>query len=132
LVEILESAEPARQYAIARRESLSESVTTALCTYGVDGAIIEALHNITITVAFPIYQDGDNADQLARLDTEFERVFSYAAEDAIGELMSATNTITTDVSIIGVESRSSRRSFEENRAVRELTLRAYCADVAIY
>lgn len=45
LVEILESAEPARQYAIARRESLSESVTTALCTYGVDGAIIEALHN---------------------------------------------------------------------------------------
>ena len=32
LVEILESAEPARQYAIARRESLSESVTTALCT----------------------------------------------------------------------------------------------------
>lgn len=88
--------------------------------------------DITITVAFPVYQDADNADQLARLDTEFERVFSYAAEDAIGELMSATNTITTDVSIIGVESRSSRRSFEENRAVRELTLRAYCADVAIY
>ncbi len=45
LVEILESAEPARQYAIARRDTLSETVTTALCTFGVDGAIIEALHN---------------------------------------------------------------------------------------
>ncbi len=45
LVEILESAEPARQYAIARRETLSEIVTTALCTHSVDGAIIEALHN---------------------------------------------------------------------------------------
>ncbi|MCE2889947.1 MAG: DUF2336 domain-containing protein [Hyphomonadaceae bacterium] len=45
LVEILESAEPARQYAIARRETLSETVTTALCNFAVDGAIIEALHN---------------------------------------------------------------------------------------
>ena len=45
LVEILESAEPARQYAIARRDTLSEAVTTALCTHAVDGAIIEALNN---------------------------------------------------------------------------------------
>lgn len=45
LVEILESAEPARQYAIARRDTLSEVVTTALCTHAVDGAIIEALNN---------------------------------------------------------------------------------------
>ncbi|MCZ8209324.1 MAG: DUF2336 domain-containing protein [Aquidulcibacter sp.] len=45
LVEILESVEPARQYAIARRETLSETVTTALCNFAVDGAIIEALHN---------------------------------------------------------------------------------------
>ena len=88
--------------------------------------------DITITVAFPFYADADNAQQLARLDTEFERVFSYAAEDEIGQLMAVTNTITTDVSIIGVATRSSRRSFDENRAIRELTLRAYCADVAIY
>jgi uncharacterized protein (DUF2336 family) len=45
IVDILESAEPARQYAIARRASLSETVTDALCTYGTDGAITMALGN---------------------------------------------------------------------------------------
>jgi uncharacterized protein (DUF2336 family) len=45
LAEILESAEPARQYAIARRATLSETVTDALCTYGIDGAITMALGN---------------------------------------------------------------------------------------
>ena len=88
--------------------------------------------DIVVTVAFPFHADDVQAYQLARLDDEFERVFSYAAEDVIGELMAVTNTITTDVSIVGVESRSSRRSFDEQRALRELTIRAYCADVAIY
>jgi uncharacterized protein (DUF2336 family) len=45
LAEILEAAEPARQYAIAKRASLSETVTDALCTFGVDGAITAALAN---------------------------------------------------------------------------------------
>jgi uncharacterized protein (DUF2336 family) len=45
LAEILESAEPARQYAIARRATLSETVTDALCTFGTDGAITMALGN---------------------------------------------------------------------------------------
>ncbi|GIU66040.1 DUF2336 domain-containing protein [Candidatus Phycosocius spiralis] len=45
LAEILESAEPARQFAIARRAHLSPVVTTALCRFGINGAIIEALRN---------------------------------------------------------------------------------------
>jgi uncharacterized protein (DUF2336 family) len=45
LAEILESAEPARQYAIARRATLSETVTEALCSFGSDGAITVALGN---------------------------------------------------------------------------------------
>jgi uncharacterized protein (DUF2336 family) len=45
LAEILESAEPARQYAIARRATLSETVTNALCSFGTDGAITLALGN---------------------------------------------------------------------------------------
>jgi uncharacterized protein (DUF2336 family) len=45
LAELLESAEPARQYAIAKRASLSETVTDALCTHGIDGAITMALAN---------------------------------------------------------------------------------------
>jgi uncharacterized protein (DUF2336 family) len=45
LVELLEAAEPARQYAIARRAQLSETVTDALCTHGTDGAITVALGN---------------------------------------------------------------------------------------
>jgi uncharacterized protein (DUF2336 family) len=45
LAEILESAEPARQYAIARRATLSETVTDALCSFGTDGAITMALGN---------------------------------------------------------------------------------------
>jgi uncharacterized protein (DUF2336 family) len=45
LAEILISAEPARQYAIARRETLSETVTDALCSFGTDGAITMALGN---------------------------------------------------------------------------------------
>jgi uncharacterized protein (DUF2336 family) len=45
MAEILESADPARQYAIARRSSLSETVTEALCTFGTDGAITTALGN---------------------------------------------------------------------------------------
>jgi uncharacterized protein (DUF2336 family) len=45
LAEILESAEPARQYAIARRATLSETVTDALCAHGVDSAITLALGN---------------------------------------------------------------------------------------
>ncbi|NDF96489.1 MAG: hypothetical protein EB107_11760 [Proteobacteria bacterium] len=59
-------------------------------------------------------------------------MFSFAAQDDIGEQMEAINILTTNVSIIGIETRSSRREFEERRAVRELTLRAYCCDVAIY
>ncbi len=45
LAELLESAEPARQYAIAKRATLSETVTTALCKHGTDGAITMALGN---------------------------------------------------------------------------------------
>ena len=45
LAEILESAEPARQYAIAKRATLSETVTDALCSFGTDGAITVALGN---------------------------------------------------------------------------------------
>jgi uncharacterized protein (DUF2336 family) len=45
LAEILESAEPARQYAIAKRATLSETVTEALCNFGTDGAITVALGN---------------------------------------------------------------------------------------
>ena len=45
LAEILESAEPARQYAIARRATLSETVTDALCSFATDGAITLALGN---------------------------------------------------------------------------------------
>ena len=45
LAEILESAEPARQYAIARRATLSETVTDALCRFATDGAITLALGN---------------------------------------------------------------------------------------
>jgi uncharacterized protein (DUF2336 family) len=45
LADILQSAEPARQYAIARRETLSETVTDALCSFGTDGAITMALGN---------------------------------------------------------------------------------------
>lgn len=88
--------------------------------------------DVNIRVLFPFDPDNVQADQLTRLDEEFERVFSFAADDAIGEQMASINTITTDVSIIGIETRSSRREFEERRAVRELTLRAYCADVAVY
>ena len=88
--------------------------------------------DIEVRVAFPFYADQDQANQLQRLDDEFARVFGIVADDDIGDLMAATNTITTDVSIIGIESRSSRREFDENRAVRTVTLRAYCADVAIY
>ena len=88
--------------------------------------------DIEVRVAFPFYADQDQANQLQRLDDEFARVFGIVADDDIGELMAAVNAITTDVSIIGIESRSSRREFDENRAVRTVTLRAYCADVAIY
>lgn len=88
--------------------------------------------DIEIKVAFPFYADQDQADQLVRLEDEFTRVFGIVADDDIGDLMATTNTITTDASIIGVESRSSRREFDENRAVRTITLRAYCADVAVY
>lgn len=88
--------------------------------------------DIEIKVAFPFYADQDQADQLQRLEDEFARVFGIVADDDIGDLMAATNTITTDASIIGVESRSSRREFDENRAIRTITLRAYCADVAVY
>ena len=88
--------------------------------------------DIEVRVAFPFYADQDQANQLNRLDDEFARVFGIVADDDIGELMAAVNAITTDVSIIGIESRSSRREFDENRAVRTVTLRAYCADVAIY
>jgi uncharacterized protein (DUF2336 family) len=45
MAELLESAEPARQYAIARRATLSETVTDALCSFGTDGAITMALGN---------------------------------------------------------------------------------------
>jgi uncharacterized protein (DUF2336 family) len=45
LAEILESAEPARQFAIARRQKLSAIVTTALCKFAVNGAIVQALGN---------------------------------------------------------------------------------------
>ena len=45
LADILESAEPARQYAIARRATLSETVTNALCSFATDGAITLALGN---------------------------------------------------------------------------------------
>ena len=45
LAEILEFAEPARQYAIARRATLSETVTDALCRFATDGAITLALGN---------------------------------------------------------------------------------------
>ena len=45
IAEILVSAEPARQYAIAKRATLSQTVTDALCTYGTDGAITMALGN---------------------------------------------------------------------------------------
>jgi uncharacterized protein (DUF2336 family) len=47
MAEILESAEPARQYAIARRNNLSETVTDALCQHGIDSAITMALRNET-------------------------------------------------------------------------------------
>lgn len=87
---------------------------------------------VNIRVLFPFDPDNQQAHQLTRLDEEFARVFGFAAGDDIGEQMATLNTITTDVSIIGVETRSSRRDFEERRAVRELTLRAYCADVAVY
>lgn len=88
--------------------------------------------DITLTVAYPADADDVTTDPLGRLNTEFQRVFSFAADDDIGEEMDAINTLTTNVSIIGVETRSSRREFEDHRAVRELTLRAYCCDVAIY
>lgn len=88
--------------------------------------------DVTLKVIFPFDQDNVQADQLTRMDEEFQRVFGFAADDDIGEQMATLNTITTDVSIIGIETRSSRREFEERRAVRELTLRAYCCDVAAY
>ena len=88
--------------------------------------------DITLTVAYPSDEDDVTTDPLGRLNTEFQRVFSFAAQDDIGEQMAATNTLTTNVSILGVASRSSRREFEERRVVRELTLRAYCCDVAAY
>jgi uncharacterized protein (DUF2336 family) len=45
LVEILQAAEPARQFAIAHRETLSEKVTDQLCRTGVEEAITIALEN---------------------------------------------------------------------------------------
>lgn len=88
--------------------------------------------DITLTVAYPADADDVTTDPLGRLNTEFQRVFSFAADDAIGSQMAATNTLTTNVSILGVATRSSRREFEEHRAIRELTLQAYCCDVAAY
>lgn len=45
MVEILEAAEPARQLAIARRATLSETVTDALAARGVEEAVTTALRN---------------------------------------------------------------------------------------
>lgn len=45
LADIIRAAEPARQFAIAKRATLSQNVTDALCSFGVDGAIIAALGN---------------------------------------------------------------------------------------
>jgi uncharacterized protein (DUF2336 family) len=46
LIEILQEAEPARQFAIARRDALSEDVTDTLCARGVEPAIAMALRNV--------------------------------------------------------------------------------------
>lgn len=46
LIEILQEAEPARQLAIARRETLSVDVTDVLCARGVEPAIATALSNV--------------------------------------------------------------------------------------
>lgn len=46
LVEILEACEPARQLAIAKRDTLSEKVTDAICENGVSSVITTALHNL--------------------------------------------------------------------------------------
>ena len=88
--------------------------------------------DIALTLIYPTDADDVTTDPLGRLDTEFQRVFSFAADDDIGAQMAALNTLTTDASIIGVETRGSRRDFEEHRAIRELTIKAYCCDVALY
>lgn len=46
LVEILEACEPARQMAIAKRDTLSETVTDAICEKGVASVITTALNNL--------------------------------------------------------------------------------------
>lgn len=47
IVDILEAAEPARQIAIAKRESLSSKVTDAICEHSISSVITIALNNIS-------------------------------------------------------------------------------------
>lgn len=86
----------------------------------------------TISIAFPADGDAAVEDTLSRLAVETERVIGWTFDDAIGEQAATLCTLTTDVSIIGVPTRSSRRSFDGHLAIHELTLSLYCADLQVY
>ena len=86
--------------------------------------------DVEVSLMWPAHGDGITADQLARIDTEGERVKSYLFDDDLGELMQATNILNTAASVIGVPSRSSRREFAENVAVQTFTLNLYACDLA--
>lgn len=84
---------------------------------------------VTVSIIFPADPDADVADQLTRLDTESARLIGWLFVDDLGADVHAVNVTSFGSTIIGVPSQSSGRSFEEHRAIHELSLTLYCAGI---
>ena len=114
-------------------ETMAEQVIPAvhvIAEAGQEDEVGNQTFDVVVALVMPAHGDGITADQLARLDEEGERIKSYLFDDGLGELMQSTCIFPTNASVIGVPSRSSRRDFDEQRAVQTFTLNLYACDLA--
>lgn len=102
-----------------------------VCQQGEDDDLGNERLQCTVSVIYPADPDSDVANQLTRLATETDRLIGWLFDDGLPEDVLAVNVTSYGSTILGVPSVSAGRSFDEHRAVSELTLTLYCAGMAI-
>lgn len=84
--------------------------------------------DLTVAISFSVDNTSTVSDQLARLETECDRVRDWLFNDELSANVNLLANGLFNVRVIGVADRQSRSQYDEHARTQELVLRLYAGE----